>query len=180
MNSFVCLLRGINVGGHRKMSMAALRSVAESFGCQEVQTYLQSGNLILRSPASPSDLESVLKSTLLAETGHEVVPFVFLEGDFREVVSASPFSSQSCLDPKFQHLTFIKDSDSSTLKKQSHSTGEGEEVEYRCGNFFLYCPNGYGRTKLTNGYFERISGSMATTRNWRTVNALISMLDSAT
>jgi len=179
MNLFVCLLRGINVGGHRKISMAALRSVAESIRCHEVQTYLQSGNLVFRSSASQSELESVFKSSLLTETGHEVVPFVFLESAFREIVSASPFSSQSCLDPKFQHLTFIKDSDSISLKKQSHPIGEGEEVEFWCGNFFLYCPNGYGRTKLTNGYFERISGSMATTRNWRTVGSLVGMLDRA-
>jgi uncharacterized protein (DUF1697 family) len=156
---------------------SALRSVAEKIGCQEVQSYLQSGNLVLKSSASSDDLESNFKSSLLAETGHEVLPFVFLERAFRKTVSACPFSSQSSMDPKFQHLTFVKEADSNSLKNQSHPTGEGEKVEFRSGHFFLYFPNGYGRTKLTSVYFERISGSLTTTRNWRTVGALIGMLD---
>ena len=180
MNSFVCLLRGINVGGHRKISMAALRGIVERVGCLQVHTYLQSGNIVFQSSNAPSELESDLESALLAETGHKVAVCVFLESAFREIVSASPFSSQACLDSKFQHLTFIKDLDSTSFVGQPHATREGEQVEFRCGNFFLYCPNGYGRTKLTNVYFERLTESLATTRNWRTVRALVSMLDPAT
>ena len=177
MPPFVCLLRGINVGGHRKMSMSDLRTLVESLACKEVQTYLQSGNLVFKATGSRLKIRDNIARSIHDEFGCEVLVFLYTKSEYDDIVAANPFSSESELDSKFQHVTFV-DGLAQVNNKGSSVSGKNGDQAKRCGaNYYVYCPNGYGRTKLTNGYFEKLTGVSATTRNWRTVTALSAMLE---
>lgn len=177
MSLFVCLLRGINVGGHRKMAMSELRNLAASHGCTDVQSYLQSGNLVFRASASKQTIRTTIAQSLRNEFGSEVDVFAYTKSAFDAIAGSNPFSARSECDPKFQHVTFVDGGAGANWDRTLISGNNGDEAILSGANYYVYCPNGYGRTKLTNGYFEKLVGRRATTRNWRTVTALAAMLE---
>lgn len=172
---YLCLLRGINVSGHKKLPMAALREIFANNGCENVQSYLQSGNVVFEaSPdsANPEMISGILKQ----ETGHEITVFIYSIDQYNEIITAEPFGHDSRYDPKWRHLTFLGKKPTSSPQKH-FQMDNGDEARYAKGHYFVYCPNGYGRTKLNNRFFEQHSGVAATTRNWKTVSNLKEMLN---
>lgn len=169
-NSFVALMRAVNVA-RRPLDMTELRAAVSEIGAENVSTYLQSGNVIFSSPLGSTDeLEGLIASALLERLGiqHEVI--VRTGEELERLVKAHPFQDLSS-DPRTLHVTFL----------QGHPAGDPPPGPWRVGEdqallsqreVFVFCPNGYGRTKLNNAYFERVLSQLATTRNWNTVHAL--------
>ena len=172
---YLCLLRGINVAGHRKVKMAELRKVFEDLGGSGVESYLQSGNVVFEF--SPKTLKpSVISNALKEATGHDITVFLYTKNEFQKVVRANPFKDGSQYDSQWLHLTFLAKPKAS-CPFESHITQEnGDEARFAAGHYFIYCPNGYGRTKLNNQFLERKTDLPATTRNWKTVSTLLQML----
>lgn len=169
----IAVLRGINVGGHRKIKMAELRDRLTARGLRNIQTYIQSGNLVFDSATQPSDLELQLHDWILEDFGHQVPTLVRTAKYLQKVVSNNPFAeldlSKLCVTllsskPRKKDLTAIESLDFG----DDQFVVQGDVV-------YLHCPNGYARTKLTNGFFETRLNVSATSRNWKTVNRLIQM-----
>ena len=171
---YVGLLRGINVGGHRKVPMAALRALLTNKGLGDVQTYIQSGNVVF-SHAEDSTLGVQIQSWIKAHFDFDV-PTVVLDGDrFRVIGAEHPFAAVAA-DQKFLHVTFLGEPPSVTLELPTDFDAPntfvmGDQVVY------LHHPGGSRSSKLTNNFFEKRLGIAATTRNWRTVGQLIKRLD---
>ena len=175
MKAYVALLRGVNVAGHARVSMEELRKCFESLGLESVRTYIQSGNVVFEEKsASVVDLVERLEKGIKAKFGLDVHVIVRTREEMSKVVENIPFRAQ---EQDKTHVTFL------SSEPEDAPTREIEAVKDRLEKFlvsgrdvYLYCPNGYGKSKLSNSFFERKLKVSATTRNWRTVNVLYKMI----
>lgn len=169
MDKFVALLRGINVGGNNKIKMQHLKRILTSRGLQNVETYIQSGNIVFQSDRSASHLEKVIFDAIEEEYGYQVSVMVFEGVHYKVLVEQNPFEKE---EPTTIHFTFL----SGKANSQQGNVGlDYFEVIADCA--YVCCPNGYGKTKLTIAYFEKLTGFKATARNFRTAYKLIELLE---
>ena len=174
MARFVALLRGINVSGHRQIAMADLRRSLQAAGLHDVRTYLQSGNTVFEAGGEdPQAIAGAIQACIAADFGHQVGVIVLPCATMVRIASSNPFVADPDLDDRWFHATFLfHPASEAAFAELRLPAGQGELAMLADSLVFVYLPNGYGRTKLTNAYFERALGTPATTRNWRTVLAL--------
>jgi len=177
MNTFISLLRGINVSGQKKIKMAELKALYESLDLVNVRTYIQSGNVIFASDEQDTaKLTGLIEAQIEQTFGYAVTVFIRDSQDLRRIVDSNPFSNDRNEDPAKLHVTFLySPPDKSKLSNLAVPNNETGEFFIGDREIFLFCPDGYGRTKLSNNFFERKLGVPATTRNWKTVNTLLNM-----
>lgn len=170
--TYVALLRGINVGSHNKISMAALRELVEAAGGKDVETYVQSGNVVLRSARSASELGPELECRIERELGLTVAVVVRTKAELARVAAGNPFAADEP-DPKKLHVAFLAEKPARARVRDVEAADLGPERVHVAGkDVYLHYPNGYGRSKLSNAFLERRLGVASTTRNWRTVTKL--------
>jgi uncharacterized protein (DUF1697 family) len=174
--AYVALLRGINVGGKRPLSMKRLAEVFVLAGCSDVRTYIQSGNVVFRArPAVAAKLSSVLSSTIAKMAGFDVPVVLRSLDELRSAVKQNPFL-RAGVDPAECHLMFLMDvPESAKVKKLSATRSPTDEFAVVGRDVYLRLPNGAGRSKLTNAYFDGTLATVSTLRNWRTVLVLLEM-----
>ena len=178
MKRYIALVRGINVSGQKLIKMDALKSLFISLNCEEVDIYLQSGNVIFSTnEVDPISLGSKFESEILKTFDFEV-PVLMLELDELEtIIKNNPFAHHFDKDPAFFHLTFLREVPANIdFKVIDKNVQNDEEFVIIEKVIYLYCPHGYGRTKLTNNFFENKLGVGATTRNWKTCNELVKLI----
>ncbi|WP_328764156.1 MULTISPECIES: DUF1697 domain-containing protein [unclassified Streptomyces] len=175
---YAALLRGINVGGAKKVLMAELREVLTGLGHTEVQTYLQSGNAVFASPKQdPAALARELERAVEARFGFAVACLVVDGTYLRAVAEACPFPADE-LEGRQLHATFL--SEQPTEERFASIDGPAYlPEEYRIGDrvVYLYAPDGLGRSKLAEALYKPavFKGIDATTRNWNTVVKLVAL-----
>jgi len=176
MNTFISILRGINVSGHNIISMKDLKNLYESLDFRNVLTYVQSGNVIFQSTTHDAfKLASLIETQIKKSFGFSVPVIIRNKSEFQRIISDNPFVKRK-EDPSKLHVTFLNTSPlPSDLNKLSTPTNETDEFIIKDKEIFIFCPNGYGRTKLNNTFFEKKLNLTATTRNWNTVNALFDL-----
>lgn len=177
---YAALLRGINVGGSRKVPMAELRSVLEGLGHGDVQTYLQSGNAVFTSmKTDPTALARELEAAIEAHFGFPVRCLVRDGAYLRAVADACPFPAAE-LEGKQLHVTFLS-SEPGAERFAAIDEAAYLPEEYRLGDrvIYLYAPNGLGRSKLAEVLARPavLKGIDATTRNWNTVVKLVELTE---
>jgi uncharacterized protein (DUF1697 family) len=177
MPTYISMLRGINLGGHKLVAMERLRALFESLGYKEVRTYINSGNVIFRGgKMSTSNLSRKLEKEIEGTFGFSVPVLTKTAEEIAQAVQCNPFVKDKAIDPTKLHVTFLWQAPAANdLKKLEALVGAHDR--YCCLNseVYLYCPNGYSETKLANNTIEKLLGSGATTRNWKTVNTLHEM-----
>jgi uncharacterized protein (DUF1697 family) len=171
--TYAALLRGINVGRNKRIAMADLRALVEGLGHESVQTHLQSGNVIFESPErSAKPLESAVEKAIAAELGMDVTVIVRRSDELAKVVSGSPFRGRTD-DPKKLHVAFLSEKPgAAAVKSFDPDAFAPDELEVIGRDAYLLYPDGYARAKLTHAVLEKQLGVRATSRNWRTVQAL--------
>jgi len=174
MDTFISMLRGVNVGGRKKISMEALRRMVEDLGFDRVETYVQSGNVIFDSPERDASALAVrIEDRIERSLGYRVPVFIRRGDEFNRILELNPFLEKGKADPSSLHVTFLHDiPPKSELKNLGPAADDGDAFCVQGGEIYLHCPRGYARTRLTNSFFEKRLGMPATTRNWNTVNAL--------
>lgn len=175
---YAALLRGINVGGSKKVPMAELRSVLEGLGYGDVQTYLQSGNAVFSSAEKdPKALARELEAAMEAHFGFRVACLVVDGTYLRAVADACPFPAAE-LEGKQLHATFFSEQPGAERFAAIDRAAYLPE-EYRLGDrvLYLYAPNGMGRSKLGEALARPavVKGMDVTTRNWNTVAKLVEL-----
>lgn len=179
--AYVALLRGVNVGGTKRIAMAKLRAVLAALGFADVRTYLQSGNAVFRSalsgPHVAETLAACIRERIARDVGLEVDVLVVSAAELAGIVAGNPFAPSADADIRPLHvtLTFAPVAEP-VFSALTLPAADGEEVGWSERAVYLRLPHGYGRTRLNNGYFERALGTAATTRNWRTMLALAEMV----
>lgn len=171
---YISILRGINVSGHKIIKMSDLKVLYEKLGFENVTTYIQSGNLIFESKlTSENEIIIKIEKAISDSYNYEVPVLVKNMNDMENIINNNPFSNQTNIDVKKLHVTFLSDNTENELIEKIK--------DYKSGNdkfiidekvIYLYCPDGYGNTKLNNTFFEKKLQIKATTRNWQTVNKL--------
>jgi uncharacterized protein (DUF1697 family) len=179
MNTFVSLLRGINVSGQKRVLMPELKSMYETLGFTRVTTYVQSGNVVFESDRlEETQIAPTIEAEIARIFGFPVSVIVRGRDDLRRILAANPFIERKNIDTKRLYVTFLRDLPSLELSSNLITPPESDDEFLEIGKeIFLYCPGGYGRTKLSNNYFEKKLWVIATTRNWNTVKALSEMAD---
>ncbi|MGZ5077256.1 MAG: DUF1697 domain-containing protein [Methylobacter sp.] len=174
MAIYVALLRGINVSGKNAIPMSKLRDSFSDLGFNDVQTYLQSGNVVFRAEQSDEFiLAAAIKARIAQDFGHEVFVLVMPAKEIAQVASSNPLWPKTGGDEKLFHSTFLFQPVSpESFQALKLPAAVGEQAVLVGKVVLLHCPHGYGKTKLNNSFFERALGIPATTRNWRTVLAL--------
>jgi uncharacterized protein (DUF1697 family) len=179
MQTYIAILRGINVSGQKMIPMKELKSLFEALNFQEVSTYIQSGNVLFRAePTDPQVLAARIESQLLDQYHFQVPVLIRTAGDLQAAMGRNPFLQQSNIEADKLHITFLADIPAQARIDQVAS-GQYDPDEYHISGreVFLYCPQGYGRTKLNNTFLEKKLGVTATTRNLKTVRQLISLAE---
>ena len=168
------MLRGINVGGKRRVKMDELKEFYASMGCLNVQTYVQSGNVIFQHrDTNGSKLASKIERSLNEHFGLDIAVIIRTQEEFNRLLDKNPFADK---DESKLHVTFLSSKPQKIPTDQiERYAAAGEAYSISDKEVYLFCPDGYGRTKLSNNFFEKIMKATATTRNWRTVNTLYSM-----
>ncbi|HNR85491.1 MAG TPA: DUF1697 domain-containing protein, partial [Taishania sp.] len=179
MNTYIAILRGINVSGQKIIKMDALRQLFENSGFSNVRTYIQSGNVLFSSEqTNTSELEQLIATQIEKEFGFQVPVLILTHLELQQIVENNPFLNDETKNPAFLHITFLASTpvedaiDQLTIKK-----AEQEAFLLTQNALYLYCPNGYGNTKLTNNFIESKLKVQATTRNWKTTLELLKMAE---
>lgn len=174
MNKKIAILRGINVGGNRKILMADLKSVCAQLGWINVQSYIQSGNLIFESEQKNSELETSLQAAILEHFGHDVPVIVRTHQELQQSIQNNPFLTDQA-DISQLLLTFLKEHPDKDLIDSLQNPSDTDQYKLQGKDIFLFCTGKYHTSKLTNQFFEKKLKVVATTRNWKTVMKLIEL-----
>lgn len=175
MKTYISILRGINVSGKKLIKMDVLKNLYQSLGFYEVKTYVQSGNVVFAA----EELESKTLATKISQQialafGFDVPVIVIGIDELNNIISNNPFLQDLQKDPAFLHVTFVSTPpEKYDTKAIEDKEQEGEKIFFTDIAIYLYCPNGYGRTKLTNNFLEDKLKVPLTTRNWKTTNELL-------
>jgi len=171
------MTRGINVGGQKIIRMENLRASFEALGFRRVRSYVQSGNVIFEAAkAFPNGLSKLIGDKILSDCGISVPVVLRTADEIKKIVSGNPFLNQKGIDRSKLHVTFLSGSPTkAALGKLAALNSRSDQFRLRGREVYLHCPDGYGRTKLSNTAFEKLLSVDATTRNWRTVNKLVKM-----
>lgn len=168
----IALLRGVNVGGHRKVPTAALRTVCEGLGFRAVRTYVQSGNLVALAPGSIQEAEALIERGLLEHFGFPVDVIATDAERWGALVAANPLAAEAERDPARTTLVLFKGPLAPDVAERLEARGRsGEIVRQAGGALYVHFPTGQGTSKLI-AHIDREAGSPGTARNWNTVVAL--------
>jgi len=174
MNTYIALLRGINVGGHKKVPMAELRKLLTSAGFRDVKTYIQSGNVILNtSGKSQHKIESQISKSILEHFKFEVPVIVRTREDLLVIFEACPFSEVQKEKSYFILLSDIPEA--KFVDEVSTISYENEAFKIVNDCLYFYSSVGYGRTKFNMSALERKLNVRATSRNYKTMLKLLSL-----
>lgn len=179
MMVYISILRGINVSGHKLIKMDALRKLYENLGFHSITTYVQSGNVVFSAAdTDPKKLEEKISLQIEKDFGFDVPIIVLTISKLRQIIDDNPFLKDPNKNEAFLHVTFLSSkseyTDFETIEGKKQS---GEEIVFSEHAVYLYCPNGYGKTKLTNSFLEPKLKVVATTRNWKTTKELLKIAE---
>lgn len=174
MKTYIALLRGINVGGQKKILMAELREILSKSGLMNIQTYIQSGNIIFESRESDTQkLELSIHKRIKTHFGFDVPVLVLSSTELQKIFDDCPFSEVKKSESYFMLLYAIPDKN--LVEEISKLSYEKEDFVITNSCIYFHSSIGYGNTKFNNNFFERKLKITATARNYKTMVKLLSL-----
>ena len=175
----VSLLRGINVGGHHLIGMAALREVYESLGLADPRTYLQSGNVVFRAKErNLACLGARIEAAIEQAFGFHVAVVLRTAEELRDAIARNPVAARSGIDARRLAVTFLAAEPTAAIREKVLALrAEPEELWLDGREMFIYFPNGFSGAKLSMPAVERALAMPATSRNWNTVTKLLELAE---
>ena len=169
----VALLRGINVGGKNKLLMRDLSAMFSEAGCDEVRTYIQSGNVVFRAgPALARRVPGLVGEAIAARFGYRVPVLTRTAAELAAIILANPFPGVAAEVGQLGqlHVGFLADRpEAAAVDALDPDRSPPDEFAVVGREVYSYCPQGIARTKLTTRYFESKLSTTMTARNWKTV-----------
>ena len=174
MNTFIAILRGINVSGAKPIKMVELRNNFQKQGFENVTTYIQSGNVVFTAAEiETSQLAAKIAESIKSDFGFDVPVIVLSAAELQTITENNPLNNGT-KDKAFLHVTFLAEKPAAFNFSDIEAKKQGEEEIIISGKVvYLFCPHGYGKTKLTNTFLESKVKIAATTRNWKTCRELL-------
>jgi uncharacterized protein (DUF1697 family) len=170
MKRYIVLLRGINVSGKSKMLMTELRQMLTTLGFQNIQTYIQSGNIVLDTDKSKLEVAKLVKEEIKKKFDYDVPVLVRTISEWEKAIANNPYPTDN-----HKILLFIFLSEVSKEKTFEVNGINNDEFTIVDDVAYIYCPNGFGKSKLSNNLFERKLKVTATSRNLRTTMKLLEL-----
>jgi uncharacterized protein (DUF1697 family) len=173
---YVALLRGINVGGKNRLPMKALSEVFVQNGCTQVETYIQSGNVVFHATERVArTIPARVSDGILKRFGLQIVVVLRAASELKRATTANPFLKAGT-DVASLHVMFLAGHPTAAqIDSLDPLRSPPDAFIARGSEVYLRLPNGAGRSKLTNAYFDARLGTTSTVRNWRTVLKLVEM-----
>jgi len=177
MAVIISLLRGINIGGHNKIKMDALRDLYANLGLQEAETYLQSGNVVFRKNGRAHAIVAKrIEDAIEKKFGFRIHVVLRTSSELSDVISRCPFAKRRGLDPAKLAVIFLKEAPSAEcLQAALKIETAPEELHIEGREAFVYFPNGMGRPKMSWPKIERALMTSGTGRNWNTATKLLEL-----
>jgi uncharacterized protein (DUF1697 family) len=174
MRSYIALLRGINVGGNRKVKMEVLRGIFETLNYKTVKTYIQTGNVYFEtSEMDTISLSKIISDSLKNALGFEVIVIVRTIEEIKVIINNCPFN---ILEAENLYISFLSEEPKGTaLDKLKEITSPSEELIVVNREAYILCHKKYHEALFSNNFLEKKLGVFATTRNWNTVNRLLAL-----
>jgi uncharacterized protein (DUF1697 family) len=173
----IALLRGINLGAHRRVAMGQLRELLAELGYGDVRTYLQSGNVVLTSSASPERLQRKLEQQIAKELGIETQVLVRTRDELADVVERDPLAGVAD-NPKRYQVSFLSaEPDADVVRELGRIDVAPEQFVVSGREIYTWHPDGIQRSKLNTVLSDKRLGVTATARNWNTVTKLLALAD---
>ncbi len=179
MTVAVAMLRGINLGGHRKIKMEALRGWCEALGLRDVQTHVQSGNVVFRtSKRDPGALRKQMEDAIEREVGFRADVVLRTTAELKGVIARNPFAGRADVAPAKLAVTFLASDPGDEGRERVRTIPAApEELVIEGRELYIYFPNGMARPKLSMPLLERTLRIPATSRNWNTVTKLLELAE---
>ncbi len=178
MNVMICLLRGVNLAGHKKVPMEVLRNLCTSLKHCDVQTYVQSGNVVFRTKESaPLVVARKLEKAIEQEFGFRSDVIVRTPSDLRDVIAKNPFAKRGGIEPSKLVVTFLpKEPEREAQDVVRKIKANPEEIYLTGRELYVYYPDGMGRSKVS-AVIDKALQKGGTARNWNTVTKLLEMAE---
>jgi len=175
MNTYISLLRGINVSGQKKVKMAELKSLYESLNFENVSTYIQSGNVVFESSLDNKALKTTIETAIEKHFKFDVPVLILNPNQLIDAAKNLPFTTIDIEQEGSKIILFFL---SNTISAQQGNSLQAyltnsEQLVIGDGVIYLYCPAGLGKSKLTNKLIETKLQLTSTARNMKTVNKLL-------
>jgi uncharacterized protein (DUF1697 family) len=176
---YAALLRGINVGGNKKVPMADLRAMTAKLGFDDPKTLLQSGNLVFSAKSQPmAKLEALLEDATKKHIGVECSYLLRSADEWERIVAANPYKAHAKSDPAHLAVTFCREAPSSSaLQALKEETRGGEDFKAVGRELFVWYPDGMGTSRLALALSKNRLGTICTARNWNTVMKVRALLE---
>ncbi len=180
MQRFVSFLRGVNMAGHNKIKMTDLAELFKKVGFKDAETFIQSGNVVFSDTKNESAVKiaALIESAIFEKFGLSVPALVRNIPELKAVLSGNPFLAEANFDPARMAVMFLHE------EPTDEGLVEMKDVDYPPDRFsikgreiYIWCPNGFGRTKLYTNFFENRMKVIGTARNWNTINAILEIAE---
>ena len=182
MKTYIALLRGINVSGQKKIKMANLRKQLAELHWKNIRSYIQSGNIIFETAELGREtLEKQLQNKIEEHYGFQVPVLIKTAAELEHALENNPHLKDPTKDEDKAYFTFLKKNpEQANIDKVATYDYSPEEyiIDDKC--IYVYPPNGYGRAKMNNNFFEDKLQVDATTRNLKSVRVLLAMAKNKT
>lgn len=179
MKVIISLLRGVNLGGHHKIKMEELRALYSSLGLRDVQSYVQSGNVVFRTDERTlPPLAERIEDAIEKKYGFHSDVILRTTADLRDVIARNPFGRHRNIEPAKLLVTFLAQHPPKELSARILAVRpDPEELHLDGRELYVYFPDGMGRSKLFSTLFGKLLKKEGTGRNWNTVTKLLEMAE---
>ena len=175
MKTYVSFLRGVNMTGHNSIKMTDLKALYIKIGLADAETFIQSGNVIFckTGDITPEALSVNIEQAILEKLNYIVPVMIRTHQELRDLFSLNPYLKETGFDPSKMAVIFLHEEPSDTqLQKVENVDYPPDRFKIIGKEIFIYCPNGFGRTKLYTNFFEKKMGVTGTARNWKTITTI--------
>ena len=178
MVTYISFLRGVNMTGHNSMKMNDLAVLYKDLGFSNAETYIQSGNVIFCSEEELliSDLTFKIERAITEKFGYQVPVMVRTIEEMEKYTALNPFLEETNFNPSKMAVLLLHETPSEAqIQKVKDVNYPPDKFKIIDREIFLYCPNGFGRTKLYTNFFENKMGVTGTARNWKTMTTILGL-----
>jgi uncharacterized protein (DUF1697 family) len=180
MPTCISFLRGINMAGHYPVKMADLSALYKGLGFNDAETYIQSGNVIFSSESAfeAKDIAGIIEAAILKRFSYNVPVMIRTTGELRKILMSNPFLEEDNFDPsKMVAIILYEKPTEEQISKMKDIDYPPDKYVITGNEIFVYCPNGFGRSKLYTNFFEKKMGVVGTARNWKTITSLLQLAE---
>lgn len=177
MPIYIAMLRGINIGPHKRMKMEKLRASCDALGFNKVKTFIQSGNIVFHAgKMSAAAVSKKLEEQIVKDFGFSADVITRSKDEMENVVKRNPLLKEPSLDPAKFHVVFLSENPQpAALKKLESLTLAPDRVHHSGKEIYFYFPNGVSGSSIWKHPLDRVLSVTGTMRNWNTVNSLYEM-----